>query len=85
MSKGLKQYSSKIKIISPIDKMGRCDRCRKENQLIHQNVWLAPKLIYICPNCTHDWSKIYKNIQSKGTIEAFEDFIYKYKESFIFR
>ena len=83
--KGLKKYSGFVKVKAPIDKMGRCDRCKKDNMLLHQNVWLAPKNIYICPNCTEDWSNIYKNLGLKKPIQAFEDFIYKYKETFVFR
>lgn len=84
ITKGLKRCSGIIKIYLPLDKMGKCDRCKVTNVLVHQNVWLLPKYVYLCPKCTDKWHIIYTTSKNGNVEQAFKDFTGK-TEGFIFR
>ena len=73
-----------------MDKIGKCERCKRNNVSVHLNVWLKPRDVYICEDCRIKWTDIYRG--SAGTLtsnadlpEAFRIFVDNYIPKFIFR
>lgn len=74
-------------MLKDMDKIGRCNRCGKNNVKIHFYSWLEPEKVFLCENCVQKWHIIYEDRYNfdKPVYDTFKKFMKGAIKRFDFR